>query len=431
MKLNEIVAPETDRETLGGSKTLREGHGFNVYSWMSSMPLTSAEMMVFAVLYALSGKGQRETTCGYLFLSEMCCVSVSSLKSTVMPRLEQLGLVRRCRAGHKLRVSVFAQSEAVPGDAFVRIDSWMSAFLDLKASELLLWAYFFSLSEKGNKAVAFHRSYVAAHTGLSVASVTRILSSLEGKGLIERYANVNDEGGCRVGVARPLVPECAEPYVAGGAMRSELNDRAIGNVPSSAQIGTFEVCNFDNRANESEQASAYFCAEEQIQDDIANVTSQGMADGGATLEGDELEGFSKLRSLSLKPVSDRKALAAYREALSEGYSAQEIVERYTDFRRPFESGEKEVRFAPALHRWLVDPGYLHCFAPCNSSPNAAKMDLESLTFAQIYSAFSRTCPDLGRLCLEYNSDKCTDGRRREIAAEARELCGSVLSGSSR
>lgn len=99
----------------------------------------------------------------------------------------------------------------------------------------------------------------------------------------------------------------------------------------------------------------------------------------------DVQALHALASSQLKPIgsaTEPKVIAAYRDALTQGYSPTSIAEAYGAYRRTYLATNDTTQYAMNLARWLTEPGGLTAYAKADKPA----LDAEAAPLGKLVAA---------------------------------------------
>lgn len=426
------VVEDYNRDLLGNSQTLRHGQGYKVYEWMASLGLKSAvEVATYGVFSSYSLNGERETCCSYTHIAEMTCSTTETIRHTVRS-LEDKQLIIRVNKRQSLpHIKVRPQS-INPGARYTYIKSWVPAYMPIdNPTQLLTWTQIHSFSN-GEKTVEFSRSEIVEFAAISSSTVTRTLTYLQSKGILEHYS-VNKIGGGKLVRAKTVIPLEIEKLLEtkGQQAVNSLNERSISaNATSKANdLNNYNHCRekvnngtvsikSTTENDQLEVPKVHFVPTESNNKDnyISDIESSS----------DENEAcWQKLLMISIKPPNKNKQVAygAYKDAIAMGETGKSIVEKYEKYKDEYWSTNSTTKYAKRLDKWLTEPGGLWSFQSGESIQKPDQETKPALSF--LVALYSSRAPELAEWAREFREEGTTEERKRELAAKIRNRCDEL------
>lgn len=209
----------------------------------------------------------------------------------------------------------------IRSDNHVTIDGWMINELELSGSELIVYGLIWGFSQTENQWCTASQAYIARWANISTRGLRKILDKLEEKGLL-----IKETTTCKKGL------ECK--YRAVRPSESDGNKVPIRPEQSSYPDG--------NKVPIRWEQSSYNNIEDNIEDNIADKKENIKRKSDDDLERD----FEELWKLYPRKRGKDKAFKAYKKAVKEGATNEEIRQGILNLIEDIRKNKTEERFIP-------------------------------------------------------------------------------------
>lgn len=216
----------------------------------------------------------------------------------------------------------------IRSDNHVCLNGWMINELDLSGNELIVYAVIWGFTQDGNQWCTASQAYIARWANITTRALIKILNKLEEKGLL-----IKEKNTCRKGF------ECKYRAVRPGEEEQDSEQEAdVNKVHIRREQSSYPDV---NKVHIRCEQSSHNNIEDNIEDNIdykENIKRKS--------EADLKQDFEELWKLYPRKRGKEAAYKAYKKAIKEGTTNEEIRQGIMNLLEDIRKNRTEERFIP-------------------------------------------------------------------------------------